>query len=225
MVATSPVAGKIALISDNNELNSIRYLLDDLDLVYDTYIDNMNQLYTEDVYLLFQYQTIFFYKTVRFISADEHEALMSYSRNNGALLVTGSFVLAPNNKNVDDYLAEILGLTSEVEQYVSEEGVLIVNESAHPIMNGPYGVFPVNYTITGISFLISAVEAEENTTTVADLGDRKYDRITSLEEGGKAVFWNGDGHEDWTSDADCEAMLKNYLDWSMFIMQIDCYRV
>ncbi|UCF07310.1 MAG: hypothetical protein JSW28_06555, partial [Thermoplasmata archaeon] len=49
------------------------------------------------------------------------------------------------------------------------------------------------------------------------MSGKVYDKITSLESGGKAVFWNGDGPDDWSDSEDAGNMFKNFLDWSMFI--------
>jgi fibronectin type 3 domain-containing protein len=226
-VGSNPQPGRVALISDNNELEGIAYLLEEMGLDYDILSNNYQRgshnrfiiNYTEDMALLFSYQTVILYKEFRTITQLERDAFMAYSRNGGSLLMTGPVWVSGTN-SYDTLFCEIFGLNSTDGQlYLG--GSLIVNESTHPIMNGPYGTFPEDYTLSGLSPFVFGAEAEPGTITVADLGGKVYEKITSLEQGGRAVFWNGDGADDWSKADDTQNMFKNYLDWSMFIPQED----
>ncbi|NIS82051.1 MAG: hypothetical protein GTO14_18010, partial [Anaerolineales bacterium] len=204
------IPATVALISDYSELLAITPILDSMGIGYDAYNDNGIHLYTEDLGLLLDYSAVIFYTDYRHITSDEYSALESYLSSGGNLLVTGFDCL------VGDSLLADLVRSSSYGDNVGEPDLYVV-DATHPIMNGLYGSFPPGYHISGLYGDCDAAEADtlRNAVTVAELADG-YDKIIATEGiPGKVVFWNGVGSNDWTWNADCEAMFKNTLAWFM----------
>jgi hypothetical protein len=197
-----------ALISDQSQLLAITPILDSMGIGYDVYNDNSMYLYTEDFDLLLSYQTVIFYTDYRHLTSNEYSTLESYLSSGGNLLVTGFDSLVS-----DDLLRDLIRSATMGDN--TGEPDLYVVDATHPIMNGPYGSFPVGYHISGLYGDCDAVEADiaRNAITVAMLWDG-YDKITATElSPGKVVYWNGRGDYDWVQNVDCETMLKNILAW------------
>jgi archaellum component FlaF (FlaF/FlaG flagellin family) len=202
---------EVALISDYSELVSITPALNEMGLGYDLYSNNMMNLYTENLTLMLGYKVVCFYKDGRSITSNEYTALDAYLRAKGCLLVTGWYSL-----NGDTLLADIVRSSTNGDD--SGETDLYVADATHPIVNGPYGVFPQNYHVGWLSAECSLAEANtaRGAVTVAELADG-YDRIIATERiPGKVVFWNGVGTSDWEWSSDCEAMFKNIIHWFTF---------
>ncbi|UCF08259.1 MAG: hypothetical protein JSW28_00780, partial [Thermoplasmata archaeon] len=212
VVLENIVPGRIALISDSTELVSIIPILDSMEKPFDVLSDNAVNWYTKEISVLAQYQLIIFYNSDRAIDTSEHSALNNYVELGGTLVVTGIDSLCGPK---DDLLADILGLVATGNPL--SDSTLVVTEAIHPIMSGPYGYFPVGYSISGLHSNCDRVYADvgRGTVTLAEhaTGD---DKITVFESGnGRAVFWDGSGPYDWVNDNDAEAMLKNLLIWIM----------
>ncbi len=224
-VGETPKKGKVALISDQGQLAPISYILDDMGIEYDILNNNYPKFgklatvkHLENVGLLFQYQTIVYYNSFRYITNREKDALMAYSRNGGNLMVTGNLAMSGKEGTYDRLMAEVLGIVYSGKPFFADS--LIVNAPSHPIMNGTYGAFPKDFTIEGLPPLVAgphALNETVGTITIAYLGGKVYDKITCLEDGGRAVFWNGNGKEDWVSNYNAELMFRNFIDWTMFI--------
>jgi hypothetical protein len=200
----------VALISDNSELLVIMPILDSVGIRYDIYNDNSIHLYTEDPNLLLEYSVVIFSKYNRVITLNEHSALQSYLSSGGNLLVTGYDSLG----HPDDWLLADIVRSCSAGDNVGEPNLYVVN-GTHPIMNGPYGSFPAGFNISGLYEDCDAAEADtmRYAITVAELRDG-CDKIIATElSPGSVVYWNGFGADDWTTNADCEAMLKNTLAW------------
>jgi len=200
----------VALISDYSDLLVITPILDSMGIGYDIYNDNQIHLYTEDLNLLLNYQTVIFDNYNREITSSEHLALQSYLSSGGNLLVTGYDSLGSPS---DPLLADIVR-SSSIGDNVGESDLFVIEET-HPIMDGPYGSFPAGYHISGLYSDCDAAEADtdRNAITVAELWDG-YDKIIATDFlPGKVVYWNGRGAEDWTRNVDCQAILKNTLAW------------
>lgn len=201
----------VALISDYSELLVITNILDSMGINYDIYNDNAFHFYTADLALLLQYKLVIFNNHDRMITVSEHSSLESYLSLGGNLIVTGYDSLGHPG---DPLLADIV-CSSSVGDNTGEPDLIVV-DATHPIMNGLYGSFPVGYHITGLFSDCDAAEADvtRNAVTVAELVDG-YDKIIATETltGGKVVFWNGEGYNDWTANTDCQAMFKNMIDW------------
>jgi len=205
------VTPEVALISEHSELSSITGILDLMRISYDTYNDNTIHLYTEDLGLLIEYQAVILYTDYRSTTSREHSALESYLSSGGNLLATGFDCLIS-----DSLLADLIR-SSSMGDNVGEPDLYVV-DATHPIMNGPYGTFPVGYHISGLYGDCDAAEADtaRMAVTVAELADG-YDKIVATESiPGKVVFWNGRGDLDWTGNADCEVMFKNTIAWFTF---------
>ena len=113
----------------------------------------------------------------------------------------------------DTLLADLVR-SSSIGDNTGEYDLIVVDET-HPIMNGPYGSFPLGYHIYGLYGDCDRAEADtaRGAVTVAELLDG-YDKIIATEGlPGKVVFWNGDGSYDWIWNSDCETMLKNLIYW------------
>ncbi|UCF07309.1 MAG: hypothetical protein JSW28_06550 [Thermoplasmata archaeon] len=159
-VGSTPMPGTVALISDNNELEGIAYILEEMGLNYDILSQNHQRgsknnyiiNYTEDMALLFKYQTIVLHKDFRTITQYERDAFMAYTRNGGSLLVTGPFWVSGTNL-YDKLLAEVLGLRADDGQLYFGSAFL-VNASNHPMMKGPYGSFAKDHVVSGLTPLV-----------------------------------------------------------------------
>ncbi len=199
---------EVALISDYSELTSITPILNSMGIGYDIYNNNAMNLYTEDLSLLLKYKIVVFGKGHRWITSNEYSTLESYLSSGGNLLVTGYDSLYN-----DQLLAKLVRSSSTGDNLGEYD--LYVTDPTHPIMNGPYGSFPLGYHIYGLYGDCDNAEADtsRNAVTVAELVDG-YDKIIATQGlPGKVVFWNGMGPIDWTLFKDCETMLKNMIQW------------
>jgi thermitase len=198
----------VALISAYSELTAIAPILDSMEIGYDIYNYNNMYLYTEDLNLLLKYKAVIFYNSYRWITLTEYSTLESYLSSGGNLLVTGYDCL------VSDTLLADLVRSSSIGDNTGEYDLIVVDET-HPIMNGPYGSFPLGYHIYRLYDNCDRAEADtaRGAVTVAELLDG-YDKIIATEGiSGKVVFWNGDGTYDWSWNSECEAMFKNLIHW------------
>jgi hypothetical protein len=204
------VSDKIALISDYSELWTIVPILDTLMLNYEIFENNTVYLYTENLTLLQRYRVVIFYNYQRAITSNEESALNAYLASGGNLLVTGHDSLGfPSDRR----MANIVRSSTVGDNYNQPD--LYVQDASHPIVDGPYGKFAAGYHITGLYQDNDAARADtsKNATTIAKLANG-YDKIIATAGiPGNVVYWNGDGVEDWVSNADCGAMLKNMLVW------------
>jgi len=200
----------VALISDYSQLSAITHILDSMGIAYDIYNDNNIYLYTENLNLLLNYRLVIFNNHNRVITSNEHSTLESYLASDGNLIVTGYDSLG----NPDDPLLADIVRSSSVGDNVGEPDLIAV-DATHPIMNGPYGIFPSGYHVTGLFSDCDAAEADttRNAVTVAELADG-YDKIIATKTPrGKVAYWNGEGANDWTLNTDCQVMFKNMIDW------------
>lgn len=205
------VSQKIAIISDDEELFGLAVILDSMNINYDQYNYNYyeeNNLYTENLTLLQNYPTVIFFKNDRIISQTEHDVLNAYLASGGNLVATGFDSLGDPD---DPLLADVVR-SSTVGDDTNQPDLIVVN-STHPIMNGPYGSFPVGFTITDLYEDNDLAEADtaRNAQTIAELGDG-YDKIIATEGlPGTVVYWNG--VDDWPNQENCTQMIKNLLVW------------
>ncbi|UCG68446.1 MAG: S8 family serine peptidase, partial [Thermoplasmata archaeon] len=213
IVTNGPKRGRIALISDGTQLQAITSLLDDLGKGYDILDDNAVNLFTRDLLLLLEYQSVIFYNSDRAIENKEGQILNDYITLGGTLLVTGFDSLgAPNDANLADVVRSTL--TGDNMGWSS----FAITNGSHPITDGIYGQYP-----SGSEFFVGETDhdfAEADITrgaqTIAELGDGS-DKIiaTVLPSGGKVIYWNGNGNcDDWTL-TDLEGMFKNIIIWIM----------
>ena len=203
---------KVALISDGSELNHIIPLLDSIWINYDRYDQNWINLYTENLTLLCNYQTVIFYKECRIITTTEQSTLNSYLSNGGHLVVTGWDSLAYPH---DPHLADVLRTTVHGDNYNQPD--LYVTNDSHPIMNGTYGQFSNGTHISGLHPDIDLVLADtnKNALSIAKLANQ-YDKIiVTTDIPGKVVYWNGHGVYDWLTNTDCAKIFKNMMVWLM----------
>lgn len=213
-VTTGPQEGRIGLVSDGNQLQSIAPFLDDLGKSYDILNNNINTGFTKNLTILLQYQMVIFYNDNRAISGLERQILDDYLSLGGVLLVTGLDSLGgPSDAN----LAKVVR-SSEYGDNPGENS-FSVTDGTHPIMDGVYGQYSTgsifslgesNHDMAEADFALGAY-------TVAELPD-DYDKIIAAElsAGARVVYWNGNRNcNDWTQDEDLEAMLKNLIVWIM----------
>ncbi len=204
---------EVALISESSELMTIAPILNSIGVGYDLYNYNgwMGSRYTEDPSLLLKYKAVLLFKDGGQITSNEFATLSSYLSKGGNLLVTGSGALA------SDSLMANLVRSSSTGSY-SGSSDFYVTENTHPIVNGPFGAFPIGYHVT-IPFWFAnydkaKADTSQNAVTVAGLTGGEYDKIIATKGlPGKVVFWNGEGEYDWTLNNDCKAMLKNTIYW------------
>jgi thermitase len=199
---------KIAVISDSTELWTTLNLLDEMGINYD-YYSNTEQIYTAQASLLNQYPVVIFYNNARNITATEASVLNGYLAQGGRLLVTG----LDSTAYTDSKLARVVRVVSSGDDYKAND--LIVANTSHAIMNGPYGNFAAGYNVTGLNIDNDAVIADRsrNAMAVARLTDG-YAKIVATDSlPGKVVYWNGIGPDNWLNNADCEAMFKNTMLW------------
>ncbi len=198
----------VALISDHSELTSIAYILDSMGVAYDVYNDNSHYIYTANLSLLLKYKIVIFYTDSRLITLAEQTALNSYLILGGNLVVTGFDCLFSDTR-----LADVVR-SATVGDNVGRPDLYVIN-SAHPIMNGPYGSFPAGYHVKDLFSDCDKAEADvaRGAVTVAELDDG-YDKIIASEAlPGKVVFWNGRGDYDWIWSVECQIMFKNMIFW------------
>ncbi len=209
------VSDKIALISDVNQLEQIVYILDSMMINYDIYNNNLNayqsitNLYTANSNLLEAYPTVIFYKYARSLATVEETALNNYLDSGGNLLVTGHDSLY----FADDLLANVVRSSTTGDNTGQPD--LYVTNSSHPIMKGPFGVYPEGYHISGLFSDNDNVTADtaRGASTIATVGNG-YAKIIATENlPGKVVYWSGQGAEDWAINQDCKCMLENLLLW------------
>jgi thermitase len=209
------VSDRIALISDVNQLERVVYLLDSMMINYDIYNNNFNPsqsitcLYTASYPLLQNYPTVIFYKYARELSSIEETALNNYLASGGNLLVTGLDSLYFLN----DLLASVVRSSTTGDN--TDQPDLYVTNPSHPIMNGPFGVFPEGYHISNLFSDTDNVTANTalGASTIATVANG-YAKIIATENlPGKVVYWNGHGASDWTTNRDCQSMFENLLLW------------
>jgi uncharacterized membrane protein len=213
-VTNGPQLGRIGLVSDGSQLQSITPFLDDLGKSYDILNNNMNTGFTKNLTILLQYQMVIFYNDNRAISGLERQILDDYLSLGGVLLVTGLDSLGgPSDSN----LAKVVR-SSEYGDNPGESS-FSVTDGAHPIMDGVYGQYSTSSTFSLGESNHDMAEADFTlgAQTVAELPDGQ-DKIIAAElsTGGRVVYWNGNRDcNDWTNDEDLEAMLKNLIVWIM----------
>jgi len=198
----------VALISSYSQLLSITGILDSMGINYDIYNNNDLFLYTVDFSLLKRYKVVVFYKEYKPIAIEEQTALNAYLSSGGNLIVTGFDSLVSDVRLADVVRSRSIG------DNLGQPDLFVVNAS-HPIMNGPYGSFPLGYQITNLYSDCDAAIADtaRNAQSVAKLANW-YDKIIATGGlPGRVVFWNGRGDYDWIWNAESQAMLKNTLYW------------
>jgi thermitase len=212
---TVPVSQKIALISDIGSLDTIRSIIVPMGVTYDSYYNNSYALYTQNLTLLNRYSAVIFYNYDRGITPLEQSTLNSYLAEGGNLIITGIDSLG----SPDDLLLADVVRSSSVGDRIGEPNFHVVN-SLHPIMNGPYGKFALDYTVSGLYDDNDAAVADttRNASAIAELADGKAKIIATASLSGKVVYWNGHGLGDWLLDDDCTAMLKNTLIWVLDVV-------
>ena len=210
-----PVSQKIALISDIGQLDSLRSILGSMGINYDSFYNNSNVFYTQNITLLNRYSAVIFYNYNRSITPLEQSTLNSYLAEGGNLIITGIDSLG----SPDDLLLADVVRSSSVGDRIGEPNFHVVN-SLHPIMNGPYGKFALDYTVSGLYDDNDAAVADttRNASAIAELADGKAKIIATASLSGKVVYWNGHGLGDWLLDDDCTAMLKNTLIWMLDVV-------
>lgn len=210
VVLRGPSMGRLALISDGQELGIITALLDGLGLDYDVFDNNDFLGHTGDLGLLLQYEAIV-YSTNFGMSNPEHDALEGYIQLGGKLAVTGF-----------DSLIFTSPLAALVRTSSAGDGPFLpsftVTDGSHPIMNGAFGFFPTGTALDAVVPDHDRVEADTSrgARTIAELTDGA-DKIivTEMASGGIVTFWNGVGPQDWAGNVRLEIMFKNLLDWYM----------
>jgi hypothetical protein len=194
----------IGLISDVTELPAITPILNAMGLGYDLLNNNWNGsqgVYTSDKDLLNSYDAVIWYAsgydTGRLITQEEHDALEQYLQNAGRLLVTGYDTLG---SPTDPLLADLVRSSSSGDGPFTLD--YTVTDGDHPIMNGPYGVFPTGTTLTARHSDHDQAEADTSrgAVTVAELisGHDKIMATHLLGINGRVVYWNGNYNlADW----------------------------
>jgi uncharacterized membrane protein len=213
-VTMGPQEGRIALVSDGNQLQSIAPFLDDLGKSYDILNNNINTGITKELTILLQYQMVIFYNDNRAISGLERQVLDDYLSLGGVILVTGLDSLGgPSDGN----LAKVVR-SSEYGDNTGENS-FSVTDGTHPIMDGVYGQYSTGNTFSLGESNHDMAEADFSlgALTVAELPDG-HDKIIAAElsSDARVVYWNGNRNcNDWIQDEDMEAMLKNFIVWIM----------
>ncbi len=209
------VNDRIALISDVNQLEQIVFILDSMMINYDIYNNNFNpaqsitHLYTTSGSLLQNYSTVIFYKYSRSLASNEETSLNNYLASGGNLLVTGYDSLYVTN----DLLANVVRSTTTGDNTGQPD--LYVSNATHPIMKGPYGVYPENYHISGLYSDTDNATADTSrgASAIATVANGCAKILVTENLPGKVVYWNGHGTSDWATNQDCKAMLENLLIW------------
>jgi uncharacterized membrane protein len=211
IVTTGPTSERIALISDNYELNAVTNVFDDVGKPYDVLNFNVINGHTTNITMLLQYRMVLFYNDNRAISALEQKTLGDYLLIGGGLVVTGFDSLgAPD----DSRLAKVVRSLTFGDN--TGESTFTVTNGFHPITNGIYGQFS-----SGTQFTVSETDHDRvqgdvanGTIVVAELSDG-FDKIIATEytNGGKVVYWNGNRDcGDWQS-SELQNMFKNLITW------------
>lgn len=206
------VSAKVALIDDGGSVGAYLVpLLDAMYVNYDLYKSNYGY-YTGNLTLLQSYNAVIFYKTSRNITEAEQTALNSYLASGGSLLVAAGNALS---STVDLRLADVIrSLPSSIKTNQSD---LYSASSTHPIMNGPFGVFPAGFRIRNVATeygtftdLVYA-NTSRGAKAVATTGDGGAKILATDSLPGKVVFWNGNV-DNWLID-DCRTIFKNIVAW------------
>jgi len=199
-----------AIICDGTIYGSTGKILSDMGLSYHLFLNNSDHYYTADFDLLFHYPRVIFCNEHRLITSGEQSALNSYLAAGGNLLVTGWDSLGDPQ---DHRLADVV--RSKTTGDNDGEPDLYVREPTHPIMNGSYGSFPEGFHIDELDGDNDLAKADttRGAVTVAQLADG-YDKIIATQTaGGRVVYWNGIGFDDWSYTMNCTAMFKNAIVW------------
>ncbi len=206
----------IALVSDEDQLNTLEPLLDNMGITYDRYNDNGNETFTAQPDVMSNYEVCIWYQYDRGISTDEKNVMDAWVMNGGRLLVTGFDSLG----SPDDLLMAQIVRSEETGDGPFDLAYTVIT-STHPIINGPYGQWSVSTELrAGHSDHDKAVpDIAEGAVSVADFSDgtSKIMATDSISLGGKVVYWNGNYElKDWTNSGtqpDQIQLLKNTLFW------------
>lgn len=194
----------IGLISDTTELPALTPLLDSVNVTYVLLNNNWNGsegVYTSNENLLNSYDAIIWYASGsgigRLITQAEHDALEQYLNDGGRLLVSGYDTLG---SPTDPLLANLVRSSSSGDGPFTID--YTVKDGDHPIMNGPYGIFPTSTVLTAKHPDHDQAEADTSrgAVTVAELIGGRDKIITTQLPGseGRVVYWNGNHNlADW----------------------------
>jgi uncharacterized membrane protein len=213
IVTDGPNPGTIGLISDSSQLHAVTSILDELTKSYDLLDDNSIDLYTSDIMLLLQYETVIFYNQNRLIDVDEQQALNDYIELGGALVVTGFDSLGSPDDNL---LANVVRST-DIGDNMGENSFSVIDEM-HPITSSIFGQYSqgTTFTVGQTDHDNAEADTSRGAQTVCELNDG-YDKIisTQMPLGGRVIYWNGNEYcEDWTSP-ETEDLFKNLIVWLM----------
>jgi len=206
----------VALVSDQKQLEPLELILASMGIGSHAYSFNKYLGYAKSLSTLSSYRVVVFDKTARKLTLQEYNAFRAYLENSGNLLATGEALVYETGK-IDTYMTDIVNAVCHGIKVIRDR-TIYVTDDVHPVMDGPYGTFPVGYTtLVPEAFCENATaNLTRQAVTVAKWISASFsaDKIiaTSLNPG-RVAYWNGYGHVDWIESADCQAMFKNMITW------------
>ena len=210
-----PRRGRYAIVSDDRQLDTpqFRQILNGLPITYDMITENNNTEWTSDLTNLVGYEAVLLYTTAGSDMA-EQRALRIYTRLGGSLLLTGKDAF--RNPST---LEAVMGVVSGGDSIYNLNFTVVDPNS--PAVDGPYGSWPYGAYFHAVEFNHDGVSIDPPAGTRRILRFLNgIDAVTyrPVGERGKAIYWNGDGDEDWTGDTSPgggskTALFKNLMVW------------
>ncbi|MBN2056323.1 hypothetical protein JW905_15480 [bacterium] len=206
----------IAVISDDSQLAEATVILDSMALDYTVFEDNGTALFTEDPFVIGQYDVVFWYTTDRLITELEYVTVEDWVQDGGRLLLTGYDCLGSPS---DDRVRRLIRSSTFGDGPF--EGFFQVGSATHPIVNGPYGswIGGTDLRCGHSDHDYAIADQAEGAASIATLtgGVGKIIATEGIGADGRVVFWNGNlDAADWTNTSSrvhCQKLLKNTLAW------------